>query len=140
MGETFLSLLVLITYDTYRFQSGFALNDKNVRTCAFTWILQNRTRLKYNRSLQYVIKCYFYYSVSHNLEASCWEQMMECCNGRGRFLLEAVLWWLFISLPINFVSILFAVQAPTYVHSDEDTYHYGYGYNSIYEANISQGN
>ena len=74
---------------------------------------------------------------------SCWEHMMECCNGRGRFLLEAILWWIFISLPINFVSILFAVQAPTYVHSDEDTYHYGYGYNSIYEANIStssQGN
>ena len=75
---------------------------------------------------------------------SCWEHMMECCNGRGRFLLEAILWWIFICLPINFVSIIFAVQAPTYVHSDEDTYHYGYGYNSIYEANLStsssQGN
>ena len=72
-----------------------------------------------------------------DLELSCWDQMLECCNGRGRFLLEAIFWWLIISLPINFVSILYAIQAPTYVHSDEATYHYGYGYNSIYEANIT---
>ena len=63
--------------------------------------------------------------------------LIDYWNGRGRFLVEAVVWWLVISLPINMVSILFAAQAPEYVHSDEDTYYVGYGYNSIANSNVS---
>ena len=43
---------------------------------------------------------------------------MECYNNRGRFLIEAILWWLIIALPINLASIFFSIQAPAYIHTD----------------------
>jgi hypothetical protein len=66
--------------------------------------------------------------------------LIDYLSGGGRFLAESVIWWVVICLPINIVSILFAFQAPKYIHSDEDTYYYGYGYNSIFNANSSAGN
>ena len=47
-----------------------------------------------------------------------WEVIMECYNNRGRFLIEAILWWLIIALPINLASIFFSIQAPAYIHTD----------------------
>ena len=43
---------------------------------------------------------------------------MECYKNRGRFLIEAILWWLIIALPINLASIFFSIQAPAYIHTD----------------------
>ena len=47
-----------------------------------------------------------------------WEVIMECYNNRGRFLIEAIVWWLIIALPINLASIFFSIQAPAYIHTD----------------------
>ena len=59
--------------------------------------------------------------------------MMECCNGGGRFIIEAITWWLLITLPINLVSIYYAIEAPPYIHPDiDEAYH-----NSINETNIT---
>ena len=63
---------------------------------------------------------FFFSDSSGSTSKSSWEMVMECCNNRGRFLIEAILWWLVISLPINLASILFSIQAPSYVHSDHD--------------------
>ena len=63
---------------------------------------------------------FFFSDSSGSTSKSSWELVMECCNNRGRFLIEAILWWLVISLPINLASILFSIQAPSYVHSDHD--------------------
>jgi hypothetical protein len=42
---------------------------------------------------------------------------MECYKNRGRFLIEAILWWLIIALPINLASIFFSIQAKLYIPS-----------------------
>ena len=56
-------------------------------------------------------------------------------NEGGTILAEAIVWSLIICVPINVVSITFAMQAPSYIHPDKESFDYGYGYNSIYTAN-----
>ena len=53
-----------------------------------------------------------------SVSQSSWDTIMECYKNRGRFLIEAILWWLIIALPINLASIFFSIQAPAYIHTD----------------------
>ena len=65
--------------------------------------------------------------------------LVDSWKGRGRYLLEAIIWWLVITLPINTVSIWYGTQAPPYTHGDVNTYYVGYGYNSLANANQTDG-
>ena len=65
--------------------------------------------------------------------------LVDSWKGRGRYLLEAIIWWLVITLPINTVSIWYGTQAPPYIHGDVNTYYVGYGYNSLANANQTDG-
>ena len=66
--------------------------------------------------------------------------VLDTFKGHGRFLIEAVLWWIVITVPMNTVSIWYASQAPPYIHSDVDTYCIGYGQNSLTNCNLTKNN
>ena len=66
--------------------------------------------------------------------------VLDTFKGHGRFLIEAVLWWMVITVPINTVSIWYASQAPPYIHSDVDTYCIGYGQDSLTNCNLTKNN
>ena len=60
----------------------------------------------------------FFFCSDSSVSQSSWDTIMECYKNRGRFLIEAILWWLIIALPINLASIFFSIQAPAYIHTD----------------------
>ena len=51
----------------------------------------------------------------------------DCLKGRCCLTLEAILWLIFISVPINLASIYFALEAPEYIHDPQELKH---GYNA----------
>ena len=57
----------------------------------------------------------------------------DCLDGKGVLLLESLIWWIIISIPINVVSIIFAIQAPPYAHKDLDLN--DYSHYEDYESN-----
>ena len=74
------------------------------------------------------------YCFSGLADLSHWNRLIGCCNGRGGSLIEAVFWWIVISVPINIASIIFAMEAPTYDHSEANGFDYDYEYHSIYQT------
>ena len=82
------------------------------------WGVENQYFFTRNERILMTKILFFCSDSSVSSTQSGWEVIMECYNNRGRFLIEAILWWLIIALPINLASIFFSIQAPAYIHTD----------------------